>query len=104
MRKVGDILREYLREKGWLTENPYGALFRNWREVAGGGLADHTRLRDVHDGIMIVEADHPGWLQMAGIRREALLSAARRAAPEARLAGIRFVLATPGGLNEAGSR
>ena len=103
MRKVGDILREYLREKGWLTENPYGALFQNWREVAGRGLGDHTRLRDVHDGVMIVEADHPGWLQMAGMRKEALLSAARRVAPAARLTAVRLVLAAPGGQNGPGA-
>ncbi len=93
MRRVGDILREYLREKGWLTANPYGALFQDWGEIAGPALAGHIRLRDIRDGIMIVEGDHPGWLQMAGIRKEALLSAARAIAPAARLTDIRFVLA-----------
>ncbi len=92
MKKVGDILREYLRERGWLTENPYAALFQRWPQVAGTGLAAHTRLRDVRDGIMIVEADHPGWLQMARLRKAAILSAARAAAPAARLTDARFVL------------
>jgi len=102
VRKVGDILREYLREKGWLTANPYGALFQNWSDVAGATLAGHVRLRDVRDGIMIVEADHPGWLQMAGLRKEALLSAARTTAPAARLTDIRFVLGAPQRPNGAG--
>ncbi len=96
MRKVGDLLREYLRERGWLTQNPYTALFEGWHQVAGTVLATHTRLRDIRDGILIVEADHPGWLQMARMRKEALLSAARAAAPDARLADIRFVLAPQG--------
>jgi predicted nucleic acid-binding Zn ribbon protein len=93
VKKVGDILREYLREKGWLTENPYVALFQDWHQVAGTALAAHTRLRDVREGVMIVEADHPGWLQMAGMHKAELLSAARKAAPAALLTGIRFVLA-----------
>ncbi len=92
MKKVGDLLREYLRERGWLTGNPYAGLFERWAQVAGTGLAAHVRLRDVRDGIMIVEADHPGWLQMARMRKEALLAAARAAAPEARLTDVRFVL------------
>ena len=103
MRKVGDILREYLRERGWLTENPYAALFQRWSEVSGTPLAGHTRLRDVRDGVMIVEADHPGWLQMAVMRKEALLFAARRIAPPARLTGIRLVLGASREHNEAGS-
>jgi len=93
VKKVGDLLREYLRERGWLTQNPYGALFENWHNAAGSVLAAHTRLKDVRDGILIVEADHPGWLQMARLRKEVILSAARAAAPDARIADIRFVLA-----------
>jgi predicted nucleic acid-binding Zn ribbon protein len=97
MRKVGDILRDYLRERGWLAGNPYASLFSGWATVAGTSLAAHTRLIDVRDGILIVEADHPGWLQMARMRKEALLSLARAAAPEARIVDVRFFLGPRGG-------
>jgi len=95
MRKVGDILKEYLRERGWLTENPYAPLFSSWSHVAVGGLAAHIRLKDVRDGILIVEADHPGWMQMARMRKEALIAAARTVAPDARILDIRFFLGVP---------
>ena len=95
MRKVGDILRDYLRERGWLTGNPYASLFSGWGHVAGG-LAAHTRLVDVREGIMIVEADHPGWLLMARMRKEAMLAAARTAAPEATITDVRFRLGSAG--------
>jgi predicted nucleic acid-binding Zn ribbon protein len=67
-------------------------LFSDWHLVVGASLARHTRLVDVRNGVMIVETDHPGWLQMARMRKEGLLSSARAAAPEARLTDIRFVL------------
>jgi predicted nucleic acid-binding Zn ribbon protein len=92
VRKVGEILRDYLRERGWLTGNPYAALFSDWSRVAGTPMAAHTRLQDVRDGVLMVEVDHPGWLQMARMRKDALLSAARAAAPDARLSDIRFLL------------
>ena len=92
MRKVGDILKEYLRERGWLVGNPYEPLFTGWSRIAGTGLGSHTRLVDVREGFMIVEADHPGWIQTARLRKNALLSAARTAAPEARITDIRFFL------------
>ncbi len=97
MRKVGDILKDYLRERGWLAGNPYAPLFSGWDTVAGASLAAHTRLTDVRDGIMIVEADHPGWLQMARMRKETLLSQARAAAPDARIVDARFFLGPRGG-------
>ncbi len=94
MRKVGDILRDYLKERGWLTENPYAALFSEWRRIAGDSLAAHARLRDVREKVMIVEVDHPGWLQMARMRKEALLKAARAEAPNGELVDVRFLLAS----------
>ena len=92
MKSVGDLLKEYLRERGWLTENPYAPLFSSWNQIAGDAMAPHVRLRDVRDGIMIVEADHPGWMQMARMRKDALIAAARRAAPDARVIDIKLFL------------
>ncbi len=89
MKKVGDLLREYLREKGWLAGSPYDALFRDWETIAGEGLSRHTRLVDVQKGILLVEVDHPGWMQMLLLRRDGILVAARRAAPEVGLEGMK---------------
>jgi predicted nucleic acid-binding Zn ribbon protein len=89
MKKVGDLLREYLREKGWLGGSPYDPLFREWQTIAGEGLGRHARLVDVQKGILLVEVDHPGWLQMLRLRQAGLLEAARRMAPQAMVQGIK---------------
>jgi predicted nucleic acid-binding Zn ribbon protein len=89
MKKVGDLLRQYLREKGWLSGSPYDPLFRGWEKIAGAALARHTRLVDVQKGILLVEVDHPGWLQMLRLRQVGLLEAARRAAPGVGVDGIK---------------
>ena len=92
MKKVGDLLKEYLRDKGWLTGNPYDVLFREWTSLAGDLLGAHSRLIDVRDGFLQVEVDHPGWLQMGQLRAAAILQEARRRAPGARIDGVRFRL------------
>ena len=89
MKKVGELLKEYLREKGWLAANPYEPLFTRWKEIAGDPLAPHARLVDVQNGLLLVDVDHPGWLQMLHLRTQAILEAARRAAPQAVIEGIR---------------
>jgi predicted nucleic acid-binding Zn ribbon protein len=89
VKKVGDLLKEYLREKGWLSGSPYDPLFSEWPKIAGESLARHTRLVDVQKGILLVEVDHPGWLQMLKLRQAGLLEAARRAAPQAAVDGIK---------------
>jgi len=90
VKSVGDLLKEYLREKGWLSGNPYEPLFRDWEKIAGKALAAHARLVDVRNNILLIEVDHPGWLQMLQLRKAALLEAARKTAPLAALEGIKI--------------
>lgn len=92
MKSVGDLLKEFLRERGWLSGNPYDPLFREWNRLAGETLGAHSRLLDVQEGFLQVEVDHPGWLQMGQLRKGAILEEARRTAPGARIEGIRFRL------------
>jgi len=94
MKKVGDLLKEFMREKGWLEGNPYDPLFRDWATIAGESLAGHARLVDVHNRVLLVEVDHPGWLLMAQLRKAALLEAARAHAPLAGIEGLRFRVGT----------
>jgi predicted nucleic acid-binding Zn ribbon protein len=89
-RKIGDLLRSFLAERGWLEPGPYAALFRDWASVAGPGLADHSRLVDVRDGVLMIDVDHPGWLQMAHFRKAALVAAAKNAAGSAPVVDARF--------------
>jgi predicted nucleic acid-binding Zn ribbon protein len=94
MKKIGDLLKDFLREKGWLAGNPYEPLFMDWKRIAGEALAGHSRLVDVQNGILLVEVDHPGWLQMLQLRKAAIMDAARRMAPLASVEGMRVRLST----------
>ncbi|HET6451156.1 MAG TPA: DUF721 domain-containing protein [Spirochaetia bacterium] len=96
MKKVGDLLRDYLRDRGWLSGSPYDPLFSGWQEIAGSAMGAHTRLADVQAGFLIVDVDHPGWMQMVRLREASLLDAARRAAPAVTVEGIRVRLREKG--------
>jgi predicted nucleic acid-binding Zn ribbon protein len=89
MIKIGDLLKEYMRERGWLEGNPYEPLFREWERIAGKSLAEHARLVDVQNKTLLIEVDHPGWLQMLQLRKKGLLEAARRTAPQVSLEDIK---------------
>lgn len=89
MKSIGELLKEYLAQKGWLGGDPYSPLFAAWRTVAGESLADHCRIADVKDGTVLLDVDHPGWMQMVQLRKPALLAAARKAAPRARIEDIK---------------
>ena len=89
MRKAGDILRDFLKERGWPTEDPYAPLFRGWEGIAGPELGSRSRVVEVEDGVVVVEVDHPGWLQMLQLKKRVLLEAARKAVPAGRIDDLR---------------
>jgi len=95
MKSVGELLREYLRERGWLKANPYEPLFRDWSDIVGRSLGNHVRLVDVLEGILLVEVDHPGWLQMVQLRKQAILEGAKARAPDAMIQGLRARIGSP---------
>jgi predicted nucleic acid-binding Zn ribbon protein len=89
VRKVGDVLRDFLKERGWPAEDPYGPLFRGWEDIAGPELGTRSRVVEVEDGVIVVEVEHPGWLQMLQLKKRALLEAARKAVPGGRIEDLR---------------
>jgi predicted nucleic acid-binding Zn ribbon protein len=95
MKSVGDLLRQLLRERGWTSGNPYDPVFAGWAKIAGDALSSHARLIDIQNGILLIEVDHPGWLQLAQLRKDSLLAEARRAAPLAGIEGMRFRVGVP---------
>jgi predicted nucleic acid-binding Zn ribbon protein len=92
IRKLGDILREYIAEKGWPAEDPYAPIFLRWESIVGEELGGHSRPVELEKSALIVEADHPGWVQTICLRKTELIRALRRAAPEADIGDLRVRL------------
>jgi predicted nucleic acid-binding Zn ribbon protein len=95
-RKAGEILKDLLdgNGKGWIKEDPYSPIFLEWGSIAGTALADNCRPVEIRDGICIVEADHPGWLQLLAMEKDRLLKAIRQKSAAAGVHDIRFKLSS----------
>ncbi len=89
MKKVGDLLRQFLEARGWVSGDPYSALFTGWAGVVGDPLAAHCTLAEVEDGVLVVDVDHPGWLQMVPCADRPSWRPPGGAAPTARITGLR---------------
>lgn len=96
MEKAGDILRALLNRDQGEKARLYGAFFRSWERVAGEQLAAHSSIQDIRNGSVVVEADHPGWLQMIQLRQEELLAGLRLRFPELNIQGLRLQLPLQG--------
>jgi len=110
MRKAGEIISELFRERfgSGFTEiaNSTAGVFSSWKgivaEVFPGKVeqeeeylpaaAVHSSVRNLERGLLLIEADHPGWIQILETRNRELLSAVQRRYPELGIKGIAFKL------------
>lgn len=75
----------------------WARFFSSWSSSVGERLAAHSRPVDVRNGIVLVEAEHPGWIQLLQLKQESLLAQLKKAFPDLGIRGIAFRLQGSGG-------
>jgi hypothetical protein len=100
MKKAGDLLSAFFNdhfdkvslENGRMT----AGLFSSWAEAAKAVnisvAADHSRVRELEHKVLVIEAEHPGWVQLLQTKQKQLLKYVQGKFPELGIQGISFCL------------
>lgn len=65
----------------------------------GQNLYDHTRILDLKNKTLLIEADHPGWIQLLQMHKKFIVTGMNKFAPELEIRNLVFKLkGTPGEL------
>lgn len=72
-KKVINIYREWKKILKGIKLKP---VYTNLKE--GENLSDHSRIVDLKNGILFVEVDHPGWIEVLNIHKNYILIKMRR--------------------------
>jgi len=89
-RKASEIIGAILSPDVAAKAGSWSRFFGSWERAAGERLSAHSRPVDVRNGIVIVEADHPGWVQLLQLEQKRILDAIKRSFPELGISGIAF--------------
>ncbi len=95
-KPVGSVLSSYMDETLAAKAGKVSSFFKSWRNIAGARLCDHSRVVEVEKGIVIVEAEHPSWIQLLQMRQEEMLISMQKGWPELQIRGIAFRLPREG--------
>jgi hypothetical protein len=96
IKDVSSLLRSFFDDETARKGGRYAEFFSSWKGIAGERLAAHSRVADIDKNNLIVEAEHPGWIQLLQLRQSEILAAVRQRFPELDLRGIVFRLARTG--------
>jgi hypothetical protein len=90
LRKADDLIDKFLNSIGNTEGSTYVGLFRSWKEIIGQDrpVADHSRPVDVHGHTLVIEADHPGWIQMVMMKSERIIRELKQRFPELGISAI----------------
>jgi len=109
MRKAGDIISGLFKQRFGedFMENARlsAELFSSWEKTVCQvwpcgedqksediPAAVHSRIKELERGVLFIEADHPGWIQILQTKQAELLLAIQRRCPKLDIRGIAFRL------------
>ena len=96
MKTAGDILSSFFDERFVKKAHGYSKFFDSWKDITEkngiAAAADHSRIKNLDKGIVLVEMDHPGWKQILQTKQSKLLNDFRIRFPQLDISGISLIL------------
>ena len=89
-RSAGDILKELFASIK--LDQRKETLFDVWPSLVGEEVAEHLRIKDIKGKTLTLETDHPGWIQVAQLRKNEFLEKIRERFPDKNIDNIKISL------------
>ena len=95
MYRAGELLKEVLTRAHVDPEAPQTRIYQTWDQILGADLAGRARLRDIDRGRLLVEVDHPAWIQLIQMRQRTILRRVQRQFPVLGVKRLHLVVGAP---------
>ena len=95
IKKAGELLEHLLGKQKAGEAGTYYSFFSHWDQLVGPELSGHSKPKDIEKGVLIIQTDHPGWMQMFQLSKERILRNIRKKYPELGIKNLRIILGNP---------
>jgi hypothetical protein len=96
VKTVGELLAAFFDKNMAEKAQGYSDLFSCWSAITEkngiSSAAAHSRIVELERAVLLVEADHPGWIQILQTKQAQVLNAVIRRFPDLEIRGISFRL------------
>ena len=89
-RMAGDILKELLASLK-ISDRPL-TLYEAWPGMVGDETSEHLKIKDIKGNVLSLVADHPGWIQVAQLRKKEILDKIKEKFPDKKIESIKVSL------------
>jgi hypothetical protein len=96
IKSASEILAGFFDRELASAGGEYRGFSQAWKNIAGPRLGEHSRPRDIKHGILLVEAEHQGWIQLLLMQQNRIIAEIGRRFPSLGIRGMAFRLADQG--------
>jgi predicted nucleic acid-binding Zn ribbon protein len=89
---LAEALKKALDQWNLTKDMKRHEVLSNWESIAGAQIAERSKPLKIQGHQLIVEVDHPTWIQELTMLKSHLLSKIAQSYPQSRIKNIRFVL------------
>ncbi len=89
-RSAADIIQQLFANMKISTQGQ--SIFDAWPELVGEETAEHLKIRDIKGKTMTLVADHPGWVQVAQLKKKEFLEKMKERFPDNNISIIKVSL------------
>jgi|SRR3989338_3954038 len=79
---IGDILSKFFQNSTWKKKTEQYSLWEHWETIVGKEAAKHARPERWQNDMLIVQTDHPVWIQELKMREPEILEKIRKYCPK----------------------
>ena len=94
MKTAGELLSAFFDEKIVKKAQGYSDLYASWTRIANAcgvpSAGAHSRILELERAVLLVETDHPGWIQILQSKQKQLLAALQSGFPALKIQSISF--------------
>jgi len=96
IKTVSELLSSFFDQDMVKKGELYSGFGNSWKLIAGSRLGEHSKPADIRHGILIVETEHQGWMQLLQLQQDRILEEIQRRFPDLKIRGIAFRLGESG--------
>ncbi len=100
MKKAGELLNSFFDGNVLKQAKGYSEFFGGWRSIVGDQIGAHSRVLELEQNVLVVEADHPGWIQLIQLKQADILRTVQSKYPDFHITAISIRLQRNGGAAE----
>lgn len=90
VKRASTLLSSFFDQETLKKGQDYAQFNHAWKSIAGSRLGDHSRPADIRHGVLIVETEHSGWIQLLQLHQEKILDEIGRRYPDLGITGLAF--------------